>query len=104
MEELIDRILKFRNDRDWEQFHSPENLAKSIVIEGAELLENFQWNSEFNKEAVTEELADVMIYCLMMADKVDVDIVQAMHDKIDKNEAKYPVDKARGNSKKYTEL
>lgn len=104
MKKLIDRIIKFRDDRDWGQFHSPENLAKSIMIEGAELLENFQWNSEFNKEAVTEELADVMIYCILMADTIGIDINQAMLDKIDKNAAKYPVEKAKGNSKKYTEL
>lgn len=104
MEELIKRILKFRDDRDWKQFHSPENLAKSISIEAAELLENFQWNSEYNKNAVEEELADVMNYCILMADILDVDLIKIMHDKIDKNEKKYPVNMAKGTSKKYTEL
>ncbi|WP_024614496.1 nucleotide pyrophosphohydrolase [Clostridium sp. Ade.TY] len=104
MEELIKRILKFRDDRDWSQFHTPENLAKAISIESAELLENFLWDSKFNKENVEEELADVMIYCLMMADRLDVDIINIMNAKIDKNEKKYPVEKSKGNSKKYTEL
>lgn len=104
MEELIKRILKFRDDRDWSQFHTPENLAKAISIESAELLENFLWDSKFNKENVEEELADVMIYCLMMADRLDVDIINIMNAKIDKNEKKYPMEKSKGNSKKYTEL
>ncbi|BFK81205.1 nucleotide pyrophosphohydrolase [Clostridium baratii] len=104
MEELIKRVLKFRDDREWSQFHTPENLAKAISIESAELLENFLWNSNFNKENVEEELADVMIYCLMMSDKLHVDIVDIINKKLDKNEKKYPVEKSKGNSKKYTEL
>lgn len=104
MEELIKRVLKFRDDRDWNKFHTPENLAKAISIESAELLENFLWDSNFDKEKVEEELADVMLYCVMMADNLDVDIVNIMNKKIDKNEKKYPVEKSKGNSKKYTEL
>lgn len=104
MEELIKRVLKFRDDRDWNKFHTPENLAKAISIESAELLENFLWDSNFDKEKVEEELADVMLYCVMMADNLDVDIVDIMNKKIDKNEKKYPVEKSKGNSKKYTEL
>lgn len=104
MQDLIDRIIEFRNAREWAQFHTPENLAKSIVIEGAELLEHFQWDGTFKKEGVKEELADVMMYCILMADQLGIDIVEAMHSKIDINEAKYPVEKAKGNSKKYTEL
>lgn len=104
MEKLIERIRKFRDDRDWSQFHSPDNLAKSIVIEAAELLENFQWNGEYDEMNVKEELADVMNYCLLLADRLDLDIVEIMHDKIDKNEKKYPVSKAKGKSDKYTEL
>jgi NTP pyrophosphatase (non-canonical NTP hydrolase) len=104
MEKLIERIRKFRDDRDWSQFHSPDNLAKSIVIEAAELLENFQWNGEYDETNVKEELADVMNYCLLLADRLDLDIVEIMHDKIDKNEKKYPVSKAKGKSDKYTEL
>lgn len=104
MEELIKRIIKFREDRDWRQFHSPENLAKSISIEAAELLENFQWNGDYELDRVKEELADVMIYCILMADVLDLDIKEIMNSKIDKNQEKYPVEKARGSSKKYTEL
>jgi NTP pyrophosphatase (non-canonical NTP hydrolase) len=104
MKKLIKRILRFRDQRDWKQFHTPENLAKSIVIEAGELLENFQWNSDYNKENVHEELADIMNYCILMADILEVDIIDIMNKKIDQNEEKYPVEKAKGNSKKYTEL
>ncbi|MBC7960704.1 MAG: nucleotide pyrophosphohydrolase [Vallitaleaceae bacterium] len=104
MNELINRILKFRDNRNWKQFHTPENLAKSISIEAAELLENFQWNNEMNLEAVTDELADVMNYCILMADAIGVDLIQAMNQKIDKNEQKYPIEKAKGVSTKYTDL
>lgn len=104
MKNLIKRILEFRDQRDWKQFHTPENLAKSIVIEAGELLENFQWNAEYNEKNVHEELADIMNYCILMADALEVDIVDIMYKKIDKNEKKYPVNKAKGNSKKYTEL
>ncbi len=104
MNEAINRVRVFRDARDWSQFHTPENLAKSIAIEAGELLENFQWNSDFDKEKVDEELADVMIYCIHMADALGVDINKIISDKMDKNELKYPVDKAKGNSKKYTQL
>ncbi|WP_026498994.1 nucleotide pyrophosphohydrolase [Butyrivibrio sp. WCD2001] len=97
-------VVQFTEDRNWDQFHTPENLAKSISIEAAELLECFQWNSEYDKEAVTEELADVMNYCILMADKIGVDIEDAIISKIRKNAAKYPVEKSYGSSKKYTEL
>ena len=103
MNELIQKILSFRDERDWKQFHSPENLAKSIMIEAAELLENFQWNNEYKKDKVTEELADVMIYCILMADGIDADILKIMEEKINKNSMKYPVDKSKGSSKKYNE-
>ena len=103
MEELIKRLATFRDARDWAQFHTPENLAKSIMIEGAELLEHFQWDNNYNREEMVEELADVMSYCMLMADRLDIDIEQAIHNKIDKNEAKYPADQVRGSSKKYTE-
>ncbi len=103
MDELIKRILDFRDSRDWKQFHSPENLAKSIIIEAAELLENFQWDSEFKEQDVHEELADIMNYCILMADTLGVDIVKIMNDKIDKNEIKYPVEEFKGSSRKYKE-
>jgi NTP pyrophosphatase (non-canonical NTP hydrolase) len=104
MEELIKRITTFRDDRDWKQFHTPENLAKSISIEAAELLEHFQWGQKYNQEDVEEELADVMTYCIQLADALDVNIIDIMHAKIDKNEEKYPVEKARGKSDKYDQL
>lgn len=104
MEKAIERIRKFNKDRDWEQFHTPENLAKSIAIEAGELLECFQWSNEFDRQAVQEELADVMSYCIDMADALGVDMEEILLEKIAKNEAKYPVEKSKGNSKKYTEL
>lgn len=104
MEEILDRIRKFREDRDWNKFHTPENLAKSISIEAGELLEHFQWDNNYNKQEVSEELADVMIYCIHMADAMGVDTKEIILDKMNKNEKKYPVEKSKGNSKKYTEL
>ena len=105
LEQLKQRIDKFNKDRDWDQFHTPDNLAKSISIEAAELLECFQWsNYEFNKEAVLEELADVMNYCIQMSQVLDVDIIEIINKKMDKTEKKYPVDKAKGVSTKYDKL
>ena len=104
-QETIDRIRKFTEDRDWDQFHSPSNLAKSIVIEAAELLECFQWDDEnFDEEHVKEELADVMVYCQNLADKLGLDSDEIINKKMDQNEAKYPVDKAKGKSDKYNQL
>ncbi len=104
MEELKSEIIKFQKERDWKKFHTPENLAKSISIEAAELLEHFQWGEEYNLNEVADELADVLNYCILMADALDLDIKEIVLNKIEKNAIKYPVDKARGNSKKYTEL
>lgn len=105
MEKAFQRIRKFVEDRDWDQFHSPDNLAKSICIEAGELLECFQWEpNDFDKQAVNEELADVMIYCIQMADKLGVDVEQIILEKMDKNEKKYPVEKAKGTADKYTKL
>lgn len=105
LEELKNRIEKFNEDRDWDQFHSPDNLAKSISIEAGELLECFQWfNNEYNVEDVGEEMADVFVYLLDLANKLNIDLIDITNKKIDKNEAKYPVDKAKGNAKKYTEF
>ncbi|MEW8956546.1 nucleotide pyrophosphohydrolase [Clostridium sp.] len=104
MKETIKRIRKFRDDRDWSQFHTPENLAKAINIEAGELLEHFLWDDTYNKEEVCEELADVLVYCIHMADSLNVDIEEIINKKMDKNEKKYPVEKAKGTSKKYTEL
>lgn len=103
--ETIDRIRKFTEDRDWDQFHSPANLAKSISIEANELLECFQWSDEdYNLEAVKEELADVIVYCQDMLDKLGLDADEIVNAKMTKNEAKYPVEKAKGNSAKYDRL
>jgi len=104
-QETINRIRKFTDDRDWDQFHSPVNLAKSIVIEAAELLECFQWDDKkYDVEHVKEELADVMVYCQNLADKLGVDPDEIINKKMDQNEAKYPVEKAKGNNAKYNEL
>ena len=105
MKETMERIKKFRDDRDWKQFHTPSNLAKAISIEAGELLEEFLWdNDNFNLQNVKEELADVMIYCIHMANTLDVNIEDIINMKMDKNEMKYPVEKAKGKSSKYTEL
>jgi NTP pyrophosphatase (non-canonical NTP hydrolase) len=104
-QETIDRIHRFTEERNWEQFHTPANLAKSISIEANELLECFQWNEdEFDAEHVREELADVIVYCRDMLDVLGLDEDEIVNSKMDKNEAKYPVDKAKGNSSKYNEL
>ncbi|MCR5720620.1 MAG: nucleotide pyrophosphohydrolase [Lachnospiraceae bacterium] len=103
--ETIERIRKFTEDRDWDQFHSPENLAKSIVIEAAELLECFQWDNEkFDIQHVKEELADVMVYCQNLLDKLDLDADEIVNAKMERNEAKYPVEKAKGVATKYDKL
>ena len=104
MKEVIEKIKKFNEDRDWDQFHSPENLSKSIAIESGELLECFQWNNDFDRDEVCEELADVMNYCILLADKLDVDIKEVLLNKLARSEIKYPVDKAKGKSTKYNKL
>lgn len=103
--DTINRIRKFSEDREWDQFHSPENLAKSIVIESAELLECFQWDNEkYDIDKIKEELADVLIYSHNLLDKVGLDEDEIVNEKLATNEEKYPIDKAKGNAKKYTEL
>ena len=105
MKQATEEIIKFNKERDWDQFHTPANLAKSISIEANELLECFQWSdTDYNKEHVCEELADVVNYCIVMADKLDVDLEEIVLKKLEQNKKKYPVDKAKGSSKKYTEL
>lgn len=104
-QQTIDRIRKFTQDRDWDQFHSPSNLAKSISIEANELLECFQWSdTDYDIDSVKEELADVLVYCRNMLDRLELDEDEIVNAKMDKNEAKYPVEKAKGNSKKYDQL
>lgn len=104
-QETIERIRKFTDDRDWDQFHTPANLAKSISIEANELLECFQWSdTEYDLEHVKEELADVIVYSQNMLDKLGLDVDEIVMSKMTKNEAKYPVEKAEGSSAKYDEL
>ena len=104
-QETIDRIRKFTDDRDWNQFHSAANLAKSIVIEAAELLECFQWSDEeYDLQHVKEELADVMVYSQNLLDKLGLDADEIVNMKMSQNEAKYPVEKAMGNAAKYDQL
>ena len=103
-EALKNRLIKFNEDRDWDQFHSPENLAKSIAIEAGELLECFQWDDNYNLEDVEDEMADVFAYLINLSDKLGVDLFEITDKKIDKNEKKYPVDKAKGKSDKYDKL
>lgn len=104
-QETIDRIRKFTKDREWEQYHTPANLAKSISIEANELLECFQWSdTEYDLEHVKEELADVMVYCRNLLDELGLDEDEIIMSKMTKNEAKYPVEKARGRNTKYDRL
>ena len=104
MKELETKIVKFAEERDWLQYNTPENLAKSIAIEAGELLECFQWNSNYNKDEVCEELADVFTYCIQMAMKLGVDPEEIILKKLEKTKKKYPVDKAKGVSTKYNKL
>ena len=104
LEELKQRIKKFNLDRDWDQFHSPSNLAKSIAIEASELLECFQWSDEYELQDVKDEMADVYVYLLDLANKLNIDLIDITNQKMDKNEAKYPIEKAKGNSTKYNKL
>lgn len=104
-QETIDRIRKFSTDRDWEQYHTAVNLAKSISIEANELLECFQWSdTDYDLEHVKEELADVLVYCRNMLDCLDLDEDEIIMSKMDMNEAKYPVEKAKGSAAKYDKL
>ncbi len=110
--ELKEKIRKFRDDRDWAQFHNPKDMAISISIEAAELLQHFQWKDKLevdkkvkeDKTKIEEEMADIYIYLLEMSDNLGIDLVDAAKKKIAKNEVKYPVEKAKGNAKKYNHL
>ncbi len=111
LEELKARLREFAKDRDWDQFHAPKNLAMALSVEVAELVEHFQWLSEDQskrldektKAEVADEIADVQVYLIRLADKLGVDILKSVDTKIKKNEAKYPAEKVRGSAKKYTE-
>lgn len=102
--ELNKALTDFVMERDWDQFHTPENLAKSISIEAAELLEQFQWNSNPDLEQLRDELADVLTYCLLLAKKYGLDPKELVLTKLEKTKAKYPVEKAKGSSTKYDRL
>jgi NTP pyrophosphatase (non-canonical NTP hydrolase) len=110
--ELRDALRRFAAERDWDRYHSPKNLAAALAVEAAELLEPFQWLTEEESRrlepgqlaAVREEMADVLLYLLRLADRLDVDLAQAAREKIGRNAEKYPVEKARGSSRKYTEF
>ena len=108
-QDTIDQVLKFRDDRDWKQFHNPKDLAISISLEAAELLEVFQWSAEDTgmegrTDKIREELADVLSYCILMADACGLDMDEIIKEKVKKNGEKYPAEKAYGSKKKYTEL
>lgn len=104
IESILNSILTFRNARDWKQFHTPENLAKSISIEAAELLEHFQWDDDYNLNDLSDELADVLIYSFLMAEAIGVDIETVMLNKLEKNKSRFPVETVKGNSGKYTRI
>jgi len=106
IQSLTETLLRFRNERDWEQFHNPKDLALAISIEAAELLENFLWKNpeDANPEKVKEELADVLAFSFLLAEKYGFDVKEMVLEKIRKNAEKYPVDKAKGTAKKYDEL
>ena len=112
LQELRDALRRFCSERDWDRYHAPKNLAMALCVEAAELLEHFQWLSEEESRSlspqqlakVREELADVLIYLVRLADKLDVDLIAAARDKLVVNAQKYPADKARGNSRKYNEI
>ncbi len=105
LEQVMQRIDKFVTDRDWRQFHTPSNLAKSISIEASELLECFQWSdTDYDLEQVKEELADVLNYCIQMSQVLNLDIVDILNAKMDKTEKKYPLEKSKGVSTKYDKL
>ncbi|WP_426328612.1 nucleotide pyrophosphohydrolase [Pedobacter sp. R-06] len=105
-EEITAALIKFRDERDWAQFHNPKDLALALNIEAAELLELFLWKNaeDANVDKIKEELADVFSYALLLAEKYNLDVKQIILDKIKLNDAKYPVDKAKGTAKKYNEL
>ena len=104
IKKLTEEVMAFSEERDWDQFHSPVNLAKSIAIEAGELLECYQWNDQADPQAVEEELADVLNYCLQMAAKLNLDPAEIVRKKMEKNALKYPVEKSKGRSDKYDQL
>ncbi|MEG2457321.1 MAG: nucleotide pyrophosphohydrolase [Bacilli bacterium] len=104
MDKVVEEITKFNEERDWDKFHTEENLAVSISIEAGELLECFQWNKQYDKDEVCDELADVVSYSIMLAQRLNVDLETIILNKIEKNRKKYPIEKSRGVSTKYNKL
>lgn len=112
IKKLIEKIIKFRDDRDWKQFHNPKDMALSLVLEATEVLEHFQWKTQkeikeyikTNKDDIGEELADVLYWVLLMCNDLEINIFEALEKKIKKNERKYPIDKAKGKHTKYNKL
>jgi len=109
---IIEKIKKFRDDRDWMQFHDPKNMAVSIMLEASELLEHFQWKTieevetyaKQNHNEIKDEIADIALYLFELADNLGIDLINAMEQKLAKNEIKYPIEKAKGNAKKYNQF
>ena len=112
IEYILEKIKKFRDDRDWMQFHDPKNMAVSIMIEAAELLEHFQWKTKdevqeyikANKEEISDEIADIVMYLFELSNNLGIDLIQAMDKKLKKNETKYPIEKAKSKHTKYNKL
>lgn len=102
--EITQKLLKFRKDRQWEQYHSPENLVKSISIEANELLEQYQWKDPDNLLQVRHEIADLVIYLLYLCHDLDIDLIEVVNEKININSYKYPINKSRGKCTKYDKL
>jgi NTP pyrophosphatase (non-canonical NTP hydrolase) len=105
MKDIIEKLIKFRDDRNWKQFHTPENLAKSIVLEAAELLENYQWQSkDVDLDNIKDEIADVVLYALLFVESYGFNLEDILNHKIEKNAKKYPVSKSYGKSDKYNKI
>ncbi len=103
-QQLMQRIIEFRDKRDWQQYHSKENLAKSVSIEAGELLELFQWGEDPADHKLSDELADVMIYCFLLANEIGQDPLQLMQEKLERNEKRFPVDRVKGTNGKETRV
>jgi dCTP diphosphatase len=103
-EQLLEKLRAFVAERDWQQFHTPENLAKSISIEAAELLELFQWSASEDQSSIRDELADILTYCLLLADKYGLNPEEVILEKLEKTKSKYPVEQSKGKSTKYDRL
>jgi len=104
LNQILKKIVEFRDEREWSKFHTLENLSKSISIESAELLEHFQWGDEYDKGEISDELADILIYSFLFAETLDVNIIEIIEKKLEKNEKRFPVERVRGNSGRKTKI